>query len=140
MKRDGDLPLAGIGSMTLGVRGGTEDIPVGADSVVWPESGGMSVIDGHNSITQLPPHMIPKRLKALFPDAAGSGKVFIWSHGDGEFKAGVISPELTLRPDPTKPWHGFVEPSAIMHLEEYLGALAATRAGWKIDEPGTLIP
>jgi hypothetical protein len=52
--------------------------------------------------------------------------------GEGPFEAGVIATGLLLRPDPENVHHGFVEPEQTMALDEYRGALEATRDAWSV--------
>ena len=80
----------------------------------------------------LPSYRIPRRLRALVPDAAGKDEDVIWRLGEGPFAPGAITAELSLRPDRTT--HGLIEPAGAMTLDQYRAALAATRDSWQIDE------
>ena len=135
MLTDGGKPKVGSESKMLGVRIAPNphaDIPVDEHGNVHPETGGMSVAPAWR---KLPYFLIPKRLKALRPDACGSNHVACWSLGEGLFKQGDMSDKLVLRPDPEDPArHGFVEPKGEMSIDTYQDALAETREHWVIDE------
>ena len=123
----GDKPQVGAMSKCLGVRPG--EIPVAADGLVYPGTGGMSVAPDWQ---ELPPHLIPKRLQPLAPKARGPGSFTCWALGAGPFVAGTVAPDLVLRPDPKDPTrHGFIEPTHPMTPDEYQTALAATLDQWK---------
>ena len=99
-----------------------------------PDTGGISVA---RSINDLLPHLIPKRLRDQFEDAAGSNSRFVWSMGEGEFTEGTAAENLFLRRKPENAQgkvQGLVEPASRMLLQEYQSALAATRTHWLIDE------
>ena len=128
MKGEGGRPKVGSVSMMLGVR--PRDIPVSSKGEVLPGTGGLSVYAG---LRDIPPHMIPSRLQATVPDAAGDDKLFVWAMGEGVFSAAPVATSLMLQLDPTDPKHGLIEPDAIMTLEEYQMALAATKGGTKGD-------
>jgi len=108
------------------------DIAVGAEGMVEPRTGGMSVAPAWR---RLPVHRIPRRLRAKSPRAAGKNEFFLWRMGNGPFMEGPLADRLLFRPDPEKPnKHGFVEPAARMPAGDYQAALAATRDQWVIDE------
>ena len=90
------------------------------------------------SLANLPPHRIPRRLRPLLLtyalDATGKDDLRVWSIGQGTFVEGAVAARLTLRPDPKKPGHGFVEPDQAMILTDYEDALKATRNQWHVDE------
>jgi hypothetical protein len=135
MLADGDRPQVGPSALALGVRVPPDehaDIAVGAEGMVEPRTGGMSVAPAWRL---LPVHRIPRRLRAKFPRAAGKNSFFLWRMGDGPFAEGPFAERLLFRPDPEKPnKHGFVEPVAKMPTGDYRAALAATRDQWVIDE------
>jgi hypothetical protein len=132
MFADGDAPLVGTGSNCLGVRDGlTPEIPVDTDGTVRPDTGGMSVSP---SLECLPIHLIPKRLRQLFPGATGSNNkptLVPWHIGEGPFAAAAVTDDLTFRLDPRSPdRHGFIEPARPMDYNAYKAALTATRSLW----------
>ena len=128
-------PQLGSTALTLGVRVPPDeyaDIPVSADGLVEPRTGGMSVAPAWRL---LPVHRIPRRLRAKFPRAAGKNALFLWHLGEGPFAEGPLADRLLFRPDPANPnRHGLVEPAARMPAGEYQAALAATQDQWTIDE------
>ena len=135
MFADGEKPQIGLDKKSLGALVGDsegDDIPLSTEGHVRPGTGGMSVAPGWR---QLPYFRIPKRLKALFPAAAGSNNYRCWRTGEGGFEAGPSADGLCLRPDPNGPeTHGFIEPAKEMTPGNYQAALAATRDGWVEDE------
>jgi hypothetical protein len=128
-----DGPQVGNGANCLGVRENAvpPEILVEPDGTVRPGSGGMSVSP---SIERLPPHLIPKRLRGLFPGARGSNNkptLLPWHFGEGPFVSGPLTDDLVFRLDPTSPdRHGFVEPARPVSLAAYQAALASTRTQW----------
>jgi hypothetical protein len=131
MKSEAGRPKVGTASMMLGVRPGNRDIPVTPGGEVLPGTGGFSVYAG---LRDLPPHMIPSRLQSLVPDAAGDDRLSVWAMGVGPFASAPIATRLMLQVDPDDSKHGLIEPDAIMLLEEYQAALAATQDHWAVDE------
>ena len=129
MKIDGEFPKVGDAAMCLGLRPG--EVPVDQDGNIHPQTGGLSV---YSSMRVIPARMVPKRLQPRVPGAAGNNNLAIWALGSGPFASGPIDDRLTLRIDPDDPEHGFIEPNAIMSIEDYERALIATRAAWLIDE------
>jgi hypothetical protein len=133
MIADGDGPQVGGGANCLGVRDGLDppEIPIDANGGVRRGTGGMSVSP---SVERLPPHLIPKRLKHLFPGAVGSNNkplLVPWHIGEGPFVSGRVTEDLVFRLDTRSPdKHGFVEPAVPMDYNSYKGALAATRPFW----------
>ena len=145
MLREGDLPRVGPARNALGVVTSAEkpenaprewvpDIDPDGAGVVRTATGGMSVAP---SLSALPAHRIPERLRERgVTKAVGSNKLFVWSHGDGDFQAGPVAPGLALRPDAgVRPTHGVVEPAAAMTVEAFRERLAATAGNWAVDEP-----
>ena len=135
MLADGGKPKVGSESKMLGVRIAPTpqaDIPVDEQGVVYPQTGGMSVAPEWR---KLPYFLVPKRLRALRPDARGSNQLACWTLGQGAFKQGDLSDNLVLRPDPNGlARHGLVEPKVEMSIETFQEALAKTRDRWVIDE------
>jgi hypothetical protein len=41
-----------------------------------------------------------------------------------------LGPNLSYRPDPVDPYHGFIEPSDVMMFEEYQHAIHETQDRW----------
>jgi hypothetical protein len=105
------------------------------NGLVEPGTGGMSVSP---SAHDLPPHLIPKRLRTKGYPAARRGnslpETFPWHMGDGAFAAAPLCPDLLLRIDPHDPAHGLVEPDRAMTLEQLRAAVAATRSSWIVEE------
>lgn len=99
---------------TLGVRPGV-DIPVDADGMLHPNSGGVSVSPSPND---LPSHRRP-------PSFGGTGKDPVWS-----IDINNLGPDLKFVPD--SPGHGTIQPSRSMTLEEYQKALFETFGKWVI--------
>lgn len=128
MTREGDQPKVGPSARTLGVRPGI-DVTPDPNGNVRPETGGMSVAP---SWRVLPPWRIPKRLDSMVPGATGKDEDACWSFGEGPFECSPVNDQLSFRPDSAD--HGLVEPAAIMNLDDFQAALAATRDEWVIDE------
>src|SRR5688572_3074629 len=109
MKDDNGKPKIGTAGAMLGVRIKSEtskgDIDPDANGDVHPNQRGLSV---NPSIQSMPPELLPKRLRAIYPEAAGRDTNFVWSHGSGPFVQGPVAPHLELRPN--KASHGFVGP------------------------------
>jgi hypothetical protein len=134
MKMDGTRPQIGRGAALLGVRFGPNmDVNPDEQGLVGPGEGGMSVSPNPDT---LPPHRLPRRLRAIFPtrfrDASGPNALHCWWMGEGPFVPDRIANGLRLRLDPDKPeQHGFVEPDVRMNADEYESALQATRDEWR---------
>lgn len=136
------MPLVGTDSHMLGARVLVEDQPdrpvdIVPDGIgkVHPYTGGLSVA---RSIDDLLPHLVPKRLKNFVEGAGGSNSRHVWSMGEGSFSEGGIAHRLILRRKPERSDGkvlGLVEPAAVMSLEYYQSALAATQLQWLLDEP-----
>ena len=135
MLAENGKPKVGSASKMLGVRvppNPEPDLPVDGNGDVHPKSGGMSVVPDWRS---LPDFLIPKRLRALRPDASGSNNLVCWSLGDGAFDEVDLTEKLRLRPDPDDPaGHGFVEPNHTMTVQRFQESLAETRDQWIKDE------
>ena len=115
MRDAGGAPELGPSARTLGAR--TDDIPVGADGLVRPGTGGMSVSPGAPG--NLPPHRRPSGF-------GGTGKDPVWCASTCDLPDG-----LTYRPDPSNPGgHGFIEPASPMTFDAYQGLLEQTQSIW----------
>ena len=128
MVEDGQVPMIGHtdGAM-LGVR--ECDVTI-VEGLVQPKRGGMSVSP---TIADLPPHLIPKRLRAKYPDARrGTTKpdTLPWRFGAGAFEAGPLCDKLVLTPDLEAVGHGYVETDLPMPLQEHRAAVEATQPSW----------
>ncbi|HEU5159763.1 MAG TPA: DUF6531 domain-containing protein [Streptosporangiaceae bacterium] len=122
MRESGGVPELGQSARTLGARPGT-DIPVDANGMVHPRTGGVSA--SPDSPTNLPPHRRP-------PEFGGTGRDPVWQTSSEGLPDG-----LTYRPDPANPsGHGFIEPSRSMSIEEYQGLLGSTQGSWQLTSPG----
>src|SRR5688572_15278029 len=106
MKRDGSHPKTESTATGLGVRV-PYDLAPDTDNCVGPGAGGLSVSPG---LRDIPPHLVPARLRPLVPGARGSDNSHVWRMGNGPFAGGPLAPGLALRPD--KPGHGLVEADA----------------------------
>jgi hypothetical protein len=117
MRDDGEgKPECGPSARTLGVRP-DGDIAIGADGMVAPETGGMSV--ALETPLNLPPHRRP-------PTLGGWGRDPVWQVEENELPS-----VLLCRPDPKDPLrHGFVEPIEAMSLDDFQEALATSRGFW----------
>lgn len=116
MKEDKGKPAAGDSARTLGVRPDI-DIPVDANGMVYPNTGGMSAAP---SVEALPTHRKP-------PEFGGTGKDPVW-----KIDINDLGPDLTYVPD--SPQHGTVQPTRPMTLDDYQKALANTNANWEKEE------
>ena len=116
MREADGLPELGTSSgRTLGAR--SDDIAVDADSMVYPDTGGLSVAPG--APENLPRHRRP-------PEYGGTGRDPVWCIDSCDLPDG-----LKYRPDPDNPTgHGFLEPSLPMPIEEYQDLLAQTQPIW----------
>lgn len=130
MKEEDGRPACGESATTLGVRI-PYDVPEDTSGQVHPGTGGMSV---QASLETLPARLVPQRLRERVPGARGRDTLRIWSMGDGAFANGALSNRLSLRVDPSDPYHGFVEPDSSMPSEDYQKAIEATQGSWSIDE------
>lgn len=96
-----------------------QDIPISADGVVRPGTGGMSA--AIPPVDNLPPHRRPPK------------------HGGGERRYEVyeldtddLPNDLRVRVDPRGPErHAFIEPAREMSFEAYQQALHSTRTLWQ---------
>jgi len=125
--------MVGPDARMLGIRT-PADIQPDGNGDVHPDSGGMSVAP---RLADLPPHRIPRRLRA-FPGlatAAGSNALWVWRMGDGDFVPSPITSVLALSLHPADARHGLLECFVIMSLRPYRSGLAETRPEWEIEEP-----
>lgn len=124
MSCDGAHPRVGTEPNCLGARVGVDVHPV--EGLVGP-GGGLSVAPDWR---ELPGHLIPRRLKPLYPGAKGKREGdCIWYAGETPFTAGDFASGLCLRV--TSPHHGQLEPAKHMSVNDYQNALADTRNAWR---------
>lgn len=109
-------------SRALGARPGIDVPAVAADDLIRPGEGGASV--SPDDPLNLPSFRRP-------PEFKGTGRDPVWS-----LSLADLGPDLTYRPDPTNPGHGFLEPARPMTFAEYQRALAQTCDLWrKVEAP-----
>lgn len=113
MMEDDGKPKVGESARTLGVRPDV-DIPVDANGIVHPNTGGMSVSPS--------PDALPTHRKPL--EFGGTGKDPIWTINTNDLGA-----DLTYVPD--SPGHGTIQPTKPMSFEDYQKALADTNINWE---------
>ena len=138
MRRDADgLPKVGSTGSSLGARPGyaegeidpedrirpgdyiRPDIPVSAEGLVQPGTGGMST--AMPPIDNLPPHRRPPK------HGGDDRKCEVY-----ELETGDLPDDLRERIDPRGPErHIFIEPAREMSFEAYQQALHSTRALWR---------
>lgn len=135
MKRAEDgLPVVGSNSKELGVRVPPDpnaDIDLDGNGSVLLNGKGMSVAEHWRYLLG---HLIPKRLKPIFPGATGSNSLTCYKHGLGAFAEAPLNHELTVVMKQDNPHAGNVVPSHPAALEQFQAALAATRVQWTPDE------
>ena len=132
MREENEKPA--LGSRDLEVRlppDAHADVSVDEKGFVRPGTGGMSVSP---RLIDLPAHRVPRRLRSIFPAAVGSNTLRVWSMGEGSFAAASFDFNLSLRLDPKRKGHGFVEPENDMGLSDYINAIEGTRDAWRLDE------
>jgi hypothetical protein len=132
MFHENDLPLVGCGKNMLGVcvpPNERPDIVPDEAGLVHPNTGGMSV---GPKWRDLPPFLIPARLKHQVPDARGKGSLKCFRFGDGDFENGELDPGLVLNID--RPTHGTVQPMTAVSLVAFQQQLAKTQQRWIEDE------
>lgn len=112
MVEEAGKPKINASARALGARPKV-DIPVGADDMIHPNTGGVSVSP---SPQDLPAHRRP-------PELGGTGKDPIWSINTDD-----LGPNLQYVPD--KPGHGTIQPTTSMSFEEYQKELAKTNSKW----------
>src|SRR5215471_5579133 len=104
-------------SRGLGARPGVDVPAIKDNDLILPGVGGASV--SPDDPLNLPAYRRP-------PEFQGTGRDPVWTLSDEE-----LGPDLTYRPDPGNPGHGFLEPARPMTLAEYQSALARTRDLWQ---------
>jgi hypothetical protein len=133
MTPDGEKPRIGSTARTLGVRCPQD---VALDERGWAVPGkGMSVAP---TLTELPHHRIPRRLRKLVPSATGCDDDRCFRLAELSYRPGVVADALSLRPDllprPDGRRHGQIEPTQPMPVSRFSAALGDTQARWVLDE------
>jgi hypothetical protein len=121
-------------SKELGIRvppNPNADIDLDVNDHVVQNGKGMSVIANWRHLLA---HLIPKRLKTLFPGAAGSNSISCYKMGTGAFVEGPISDDLNLVLKKGNAQAGNVVPARSVHRDQFQAHLAATRDQWSVDE------
>jgi hypothetical protein len=119
------LPSVGRTARRLGVR--HSDVGVGRDGWIDPGTGGMSVAPG--SPWNVPNH---RRPRSLGRGSTGHNEDRVFAIAE----APILAERLAVRPDDRRPdLHALVEPAARMLMDDYEGALAATRHAWSVVWP-----
>jgi hypothetical protein len=135
MKKAGDdLPVVGSNAKELGVRvppNPNADVDLDDQGNVLLNGKGMSVAQNWRN---LPPHLVPRRLRTILSSAAGSDQLACYKLGDGPFQAGPINDRLILVLKAHDPRSGNVVPSQSGQVREFQDDPAATRSDWSIDE------
>ena len=135
MKRAQDgLPVVGSNSKELGVRvppDANADIDLDQSAHVVQNGKGMSVAMNWRNLLA---HLVPKRLRPLFPGAAGSNGLTCYKMGSGPFAAGPVSNELRLELKSGNVHAGNVTPTQSADSGQLQANLAATRIQWSPDE------
>jgi hypothetical protein len=129
-----DLPVVGLNARELGVRvppNPNADIDLDVDGNVALNGKGMSVAENWRNLLG---HLVPKRLKPIFPGATGSNGLACFKHGQGPFSPGPVNDQLSLVLKDHDLQTGNVVPSAVAHVQTFQDDLAATRTAWSIDE------
>ena len=135
MNRAADgLPVVGSNSKELGVRlppNPNADVDLDLSECIIQNGKGMSVAANWRHLLA---HLIPKRLKPLFPGAVGANSLTCYRMGAGAFVAGAVNSDLNLILKPGNLQAGNVVPAQSMHRDQFLAHLAATRSEWSADE------
>ena len=135
MKQASDgLPLVGSNSRELGVRvfpNLNREIDLDESGNVIMNGKGMSVAENWR---RLLPHLVPKRLKAIFAGASGSNTVACFCFGQGTFAPGPLNARLEVVLKEHDIHAGNVVPAASVLERDFQADLAATRDDWTIDE------
>jgi hypothetical protein len=132
---DDGLPTVGEQSKQLGVRvppNPHADVDLGTGDAVILNGKGMSVA---RHWTDLPPHLIPKRLdpqKTM--GATGSNQLCCFKMGTGSFKTGAMSESLQIVLKPQNSLAGNIVPAASVTIQQFQQSISATRANWTVDE------
>ncbi len=135
MKRANDgLPVVGSNAKELGVRvppSTHADIDLDTNDCVVLNGKGLSVASNWR---ELLPHLIPRRLKPLCPDASGPNTLACFKMGTGVFAVGAVNNDLSLVLKPGNSQAGNIVPKQSVHRDQFQALLAATRNEWTIDE------
>jgi hypothetical protein len=117
MAREGETPA--IGDRDLGVRVPT-DITPDAESIVYPNKGGMSVFLDD-------PLAVPRSYRPR--SLGGTGKKAVWMYAADHLPSGLFLHGAGARE------HALVEPDSPQLVEAYRERLASTQFNWNlIDE------
>lgn len=122
-------PRCGAGFNLLGLS--PRDVQPDASGFVAPISGGMSV-SGPGRF-DMPPFLIPQRLRTHVPAAMGNSELKIWRMSDAPFADHKVSKDLALRLTSKK--HGQIEPTQPKLKTDVLSDLCTTKPTWILDEP-----
>src|SRR5438477_1820965 len=135
MKRAADgLLVVGSNSKELGVRVSPDpnaDVDLDQNDQVIENGKGMSVAANWRHLLA---HLIPKRLKPLFPGAAGSNTLTCYKMGTGAFSTGAINTDLNVVLKQGSVQTGNVVLAQSVHRDQFQAHLAATRLEWSPDE------
>ena len=135
MKRSVDgLPVVGSAVKELGVRVPPDpnaDIDLDANGDVILNGKGMSVAENWRDLL---PHLVPKRLKPIFPGATGSNSLACFRTGQGPFSAGPLNDRVSLVLKRHDAHAGNVVPVPSVAERQFQDDLAATRGEWILDE------
>ena len=135
MKRAADgLPVVGSNSKELGVRvppNPNADVDLDQNDHVVQNGKWMSVAANWRHLLA---HLIPKRLKPLFPGAAGSNALTCYKMGTGAFVTGGLNVDLNLVLKQGSLRTGNVVPAQSVHRDQFQAHLAGTRPEWSPDE------
>ncbi len=128
------MPIVGSNSKELGVRvppNPNQDVDLDEKGNVVVNGKGMSVAENWR---MLPPHLIPKRLKAKFAGASGSDNVACFRFGKGPFAGAALNGRLQLVLKEHNAHAGHIVPIISTPERDFQADLAATRGNWTIDE------
>jgi hypothetical protein len=128
MKQTEDgLPVVGSNSKELGVRvppNSNPDIDLGENGHVILNGKGMSVAANWRALL---PHLIPKRLKPVVRNAAGSNSLACFRFGQGPFFSGALNAQLSLVLKVHETLAGNVVPTQSTPERQFQLELAATQ-------------
>ena len=131
---DQGLPVIGSNSKELGVRippNPSPDVDLDESRNVVCNGKGMSVVENWR---RLLPHLIPKRLRSVFPSAAGSNAVACFRFGQGPFAEEQLNSCLAVVFKGRDTRGGNVVPIELVSIGQFQDDLAATYGDWVIDE------
>jgi hypothetical protein len=131
---DQGLPVVGSNSKELGVRippNPLSDIDLDENGNVIRNGKGMSVAENWRWML---PHLIPKRLKSVYPSAAGSNTLACFRFGQGPFALEQLNARLSVVLKEQNARAGNVVPIHLENIRQFQDELAATRSEWVIDE------